>query len=180
VGYYTEYLDRGLSVQQLGDERKAQLARISGLRGCRDVLVYASDLDKPETPPQWLAISYSDLLPIQDQLSTLSNSKLDLILETGGGSGEVAEDIVRSLHEKYDEIGVIVPGWAKSAGTIIAMAGDEILMDSSSALGPIDAQLSWQGKVFSADALICVRTAQRRSIWPTLAAKLRYNPRRPL
>jgi hypothetical protein len=49
---------------------------------------------------------------------------------------------------------VIVPGWAKSAGTILAMAGDEILMGPASALGPIDAQLSWQGKVFSADALL--------------------------
>jgi hypothetical protein len=34
------------------------------------------------------------------------------------------------------------------------MAGDEILMDSISALGPIDAHLQWQGKTFSADALL--------------------------
>jgi ClpP class serine protease len=34
------------------------------------------------------------------------------------------------------------------------MAGDEILMDAVSSLGPIDAQISWQGKVFSADALL--------------------------
>jgi hypothetical protein len=34
------------------------------------------------------------------------------------------------------------------------MAADEILMGPASALGPIDAQLSWQGKVFSADALL--------------------------
>jgi hypothetical protein len=34
------------------------------------------------------------------------------------------------------------------------MAADEILMDPSSALGPIDAQMSWAGKSFSADALL--------------------------
>ena len=154
MGYYTEYLDRGLDAQQMADERKGQLKRIAELRGGRDVLVYAADMDKPNTPAAWLAIAYSDLVPFQDQLSNLKGSKLDLILETGGGSGEVAEDMVRSLHDKYEEIAVIVPGWAKSAGTIIAMAGDEILMEPASALGPIDAQLSWQGKVFSADALI--------------------------
>ena len=154
MGYYTEYLDQTLSAQQLGDERKRQLRRISELRGNRDILVYAADLDKPNTPPALLSIGYSDLVPFHDQLSNLKGSKLDLILETGGGSGEVAEDIVRSLHEKYEEVAVIVPGWAKSAGTIIAMAGDEILIEPASALGPIDAQLSWQGKVFSADALI--------------------------
>jgi hypothetical protein len=154
MGYFTEYLDRNLNVEQLGAERKRQLKRISELRGGRDVLVYAADMDKPNTPPAWLSISYSDLVPFNDQLSNLTGSKLDLILETGGGSGEVAEDIVRGLHDKYDEVAIIVPGWAKSAGTLIAMAGDEILMEPASALGPIDAQMSWQGRVFSADALL--------------------------
>jgi len=154
MGYYTEYLDRNLNAQQLAAERKRQLKRISELREGRDIFVYAADIDKPNTPPALLSIGYSDLVPFHDQLSNLKGSKLDLILETGGGSGEVAEDIVRSLHEKYKEVAVIVPGWAKSAGTIIAMAGDEILIEPASALGPIDAQLSWQGKVFSADALI--------------------------
>lgn len=153
MGYYTEYLDKGFTAQELGDERKRQLKRISELRG-RDVLVFAADIDKASTPPALLSIGYSDLVPFHDQLSNLSGSKLDFILETGGGSGEVAEDIVRTLHDKYSEVAVVIPGWAKSAGTIIAMAGDEILMEQASALGPIDAQLSWQGKVFSADALI--------------------------
>ncbi|MCH7477289.1 MAG: hypothetical protein IIA14_04210 [SAR324 cluster bacterium] len=72
----------------------------------------------------------------------------------GGGSGEVAEDIIRTLRDRYDDLAVIVPGWAKSAATIMAMAGNEILMSSTSAVGPIDAQLSWQGKNFSADALL--------------------------
>jgi predicted RNA-binding Zn-ribbon protein involved in translation (DUF1610 family) len=79
---------------------------------------------------------------------------VDLILETPGGSGEVAEDIVRLLRAKYEDVGVIIPGYAKSAGTIMAMSADEILMDCSSSLGPIDAQIQWQGKVFSAEALL--------------------------
>lgn len=66
----------------------------------------------------------------------------------------MTEDIVRVIRSKYDSVGVIIPGWAKSAGTILAMAGDEILMGATSALGPIDSQLFWQGKVFSADALL--------------------------
>jgi len=43
---------------------------------------------------------------------------------------------------------------AKSAGTIMVMSADEILMDSMSALGPIDAQIQFEGKQFSAEALI--------------------------
>ena len=94
------------------------------------------------------------MLPISDQLSNLSGDKIDLIIETPGGAGEVAEDIVRLLHDKYQEVSIIIPGWAKSAGTIIALAGDEILMGELSALSPIDAQLNWQGKHFSAHALL--------------------------
>lgn len=55
MGYYTEYLDRKLNAQQLADERKQQLKRISELRD-RDVLVYAADIDKANTPPALLSI----------------------------------------------------------------------------------------------------------------------------
>lgn len=151
MGIFSEYLERKFNLENLTKERKTQLRRISELRGGRDVFVYASDLNKPRAP---ISIAYDDLVAVSDQLSNLHGKKIDVILETPGGSGEVAEDIVHLLHGKYDEVGIIVPGWAKSAGTIMAMAGDEILMEPASALGPIDAQLTWQGKVFSADALL--------------------------
>jgi hypothetical protein len=151
VGIYGGFLDRNFSFPDLTAERKKVLGEISRLRDGRDVLVYAADFSKSAAP---IALDYGDLLSIKDQLSSQAGRAVDLILETPGGSGEVAEDVVRLLHEKYEEVGVIVPGWAKSAGTLIAMAGDEILMAPGSALGPIDAQLTWQGKTFSAEALI--------------------------
>ncbi|HAT1879423.1 TPA: Clp protease ClpP [Legionella pneumophila subsp. pneumophila] len=149
MGIYAEYLNMQLNFQDLTNERKKQLQRISDLRK-RDVLVFAADLNK-NAP---IAIDYTDLLPLQDQLHNLKGDKLDLIIETPGGSGEVSEDIVRLLRKRFEEVSIIVPGYAKSAGTIIAMSGDEILMGEISALGPIDAQLVWQGKIFSADALL--------------------------
>ena len=152
MGIYSEYLDKKFNLDELNSERKEYLRRISALRDNRDILVYAADLRKHQQAP--IAIGQDDLLPIRDQLNNLSGSALDLIIETPGGSGEVAEDIVKAIRHKYDDLSVIVPGWSKSAGTIIAMAGNEILMDSDSALGPIDAQLAWQGKTFSADALL--------------------------
>ena len=151
MGIYSEYLDQQLNFQDLTAERKKQLRRISKLRRGRDVLVSAADLNESKAP---ISINYNDLLPIRDQLANLRGTALDLILETPGGSGEIAEDIVRLLRSKYEDIAVIVPGCAKSAGTLMAMAADEILMEPVSSLGPIDAQIAWQGKVFSADALL--------------------------
>ena len=152
MGIYTEYLDRFSSgnFDELAAERKNQLKRISALRG-RDVLVFAADINK--SIPQ-ISIDYSDLLPFTDQLSNLTGKQLDLILETPGGSGEVAEDLVKAMRGRYQDLAVVVPGYAKSAGTIMAMAGDEILMGPHSGLGPIDAQIFYQGKRFSADALL--------------------------
>jgi hypothetical protein len=150
-GIYTEYLERGLNPDQLLAERKIQLKRISELRDGRAVLVYAADIKKPMVPN---GIDSTDLIPIEDQIATLQGDRLDFILETGGGFGDAAEDIVKLLRGRFSELNIIVPGTAKSAGTIIAMAGDDILMEPISALGPIDAQIVYQGKQFSAEAFI--------------------------
>lgn len=151
MGIYSDYLDQGQSLD-LNAERKKQLGRIAQIRE-RDVLVYAADSNKASQAP--VALDHSDLLPITDQLSNLTGKAIDVILETGGGRGETAEDIVRFLHGKYGSVGFIIPGMAKSAGTIMVMAGDEILMEpASSSLGPIDAQIQWEGKVFSAEAFL--------------------------
>jgi predicted RNA-binding Zn-ribbon protein involved in translation (DUF1610 family) len=62
--------------------------------------------------------------------------------------------MVKLVRGKYEKVGIIIPGWAKSAGTIFAMAGDEILMGPMSALGPIDAQVVMNNKRFSAEAFL--------------------------
>lgn len=141
-----------MSFQDLTAERKVQLGRISQLRSGRDVLTYAADFAKAGQAA--IAIGYDDLLPFTDQLANLKGEKIDVILETPGGSAEVAEDIVKLLRAKYSEVGFIIPGMAKSAGTIMVMSGDEILMNHASSLGPIDAQIQWEGKSFSAEAFL--------------------------
>lgn len=151
MGVYSEYLDRNLSFQDLTEERKTQLRRISDIRGGRDILVYAADLSPSQAPT---SIDQSDLLPISDQLANLHGDAIDVVIQTTGGSGEVAEDIVRMLRDKYGSVAFIVAGYAKSAGTLVVMSGDEILMGPASALGPIDAQIISQGKAFSAEALL--------------------------
>ncbi len=153
MGVYSDYLTKKWDFQALTAERKAQLARVSQVREGRQTLVYAADLNKNgrDIP---MMLDYSDIMPIQDQLSAIDGKEIDILVETPGGLAEVAEDIVRTIRSKYDRVGMIVPGWAKSAGTILVMAGDEILMGPNSALGPIDPQINFGGKRFSADAFL--------------------------
>ncbi len=151
MGYYSEYINKSLSFETLQKLRKQQLEKIANIRG-RKNLVYASDLTKARLP---ISIDYSDLLPFQDQISFVETKDIDVIIETPGGIGTIVEDLVTMLRNKYQSVGVIIPGTAKSAGTIFTMAGDEIWMSPNSSLGPIDAQIqTTNGKQYSADALL--------------------------
>lgn len=152
MGYYGEYLNKKMNFQDLTSERKKYLKEISKLRGDRDILVYASDLTAKTNAA--IAIDYSDILPFQDQLANLNGKAIDILLETPGGIAEVVEDLVKLVRSKYEHVGIIIPGTAKSAGTIFTMAGDEILMGESSSLGPIDAQIITNNKRFSAEAFL--------------------------
>ena len=65
-----------------------------------------------------------------------------MYIETPGGSGETAEEVVKFLRNNFDTVSFVVSGEAKSAGTIIVLSGDEILMTETGSLGPIDAQMN--------------------------------------
>lgn len=67
--------------------------------------------------------------------------RVAVVLETPGGSAEVVERIVETLRHFYKDLAVVVPNYAMSAGTLLAMAGDSILMDFYGRLGPIDPQV---------------------------------------
>jgi len=172
MGVYSEYLDRNFSFPELIAERKERLRRIQQLRGGRDILVYAADVMKAGP----IQIGYDDLLPIKDQLANLSGESLDFLIETPGGSGEVAEDIVHLIRQKYQDVAIFIPGMAKSAGTIIVMSADEILMEPGSALGPIDAQLTQRGKTFSAHALLEGMEKIKREVEETNTLNRAYIP----
>jgi Serine dehydrogenase proteinase len=154
VGIYSDYLNSGLNGDALNNERKKQLQRIADIRK-RELLVYAAD-QNPVKGQQGvpIALDFDDLLPINDQLDNLIGDAIDIIIESPGGNGATAEEIVRIVRNKFQSVAMIIPGHAKSAATILAMAGNEILMDDRSAVGPIDAQIRFEGKQFSAEALL--------------------------
>ncbi|HLA10768.1 MAG TPA: hypothetical protein VJ023_09260 [Pyrinomonadaceae bacterium] len=67
--------------------------------------------------------------------------KLVVILTTGGGYIEVVQRIVTTLRRHYSLVDFVIPNYAFSAGTVLAMSGDAIHMDYYSTLGPIDPQV---------------------------------------
>ncbi|GAB6103152.1 ATP-dependent Clp protease proteolytic subunit [Thermococcus atlanticus] len=66
---------------------------------------------------------------------------IDLIIHTPGGLVLAAAQIAKALHDHPAETRVIVPHYAMSGGTLIALAADRIIMDPHAVLGPVDPQL---------------------------------------
>ena len=82
---------------------------------------------------------------IRDAVEGIQNRQKNLfvILETAGGQIEIAERIADAFRHHYrrGEVNFIIPDSAMSAGTVLVMCGDRILMDYYSVLGPIDPQV---------------------------------------
>lgn len=126
-----------LSFDELRTKYIALLSKKTG----RNVITYYSGWLKPGKT-QNIDINDSDLTGFMNAIHGLDTSKgLDLILHTPGGNPTATEGIVKYLHSKFNnDIRVIVPQMAMSAGTMLACASKTIIMGKHSCLGPIDPQ----------------------------------------
>src|SRR3954469_4787484 len=72
---------------------------------------------------------------------TPDDTPIDLVLHTPGGLVLAAEQIAHAVRAHPAKVTVLVPHYAMSGGTLIALAADEIAMDPHAVLGPVDPQL---------------------------------------
>lgn len=73
---------------------------------------------------------------------TPPSQPIDLILHTPGGLVLAAMQIARAVEAHPARVRVMVPVYAMSGGTLVALAADEIVLGEFSVLGPIDPQLA--------------------------------------
>ncbi len=79
---------------------------------------------------------------------------IDLVIHTPGGLVLASEQIAHALRRHRGRVTVFVPHYAMSGGTMVALAGDEIVMDENAVLGPLDPQV---GRFPAASILKVVR-----------------------
>jgi hypothetical protein len=72
------------------------------------------------------------------------NIELDLWLDSPGGSADAAFKLVLLFQSRASKFRVIVPDYAKSAATLLALGADEIYMTPTAELGPLDAQVEYE------------------------------------
>ena len=102
------------------------------------LVAYFAPVEHPNS-----AMRPSDVAPITALLDREEKTEnLDLLIYSPGGSAQTAEKIVAACRQVSDgEFRVAVPNLAKSAATMTALGGDQILMGYLSELGPIDPQV---------------------------------------
>lgn len=88
-------------------------------------------------------IDRNDIIGFVDLLHNIpENEPIDLFLNTFGGDVDACEKLIRLIHANVvdSRFRVIVPDVAKSAGTLMALGANQILMSDTSELGMIDPQ----------------------------------------
>jgi ClpP class serine protease len=86
----------------------------------------------------WILFILSSLQPL---CSTPAGKTIEIILHRRGGLVLAASQIARALHDHNGRVVAVVPHYAMSGGTLIALAADEIMIDRHAALGPVHPQL---------------------------------------
>jgi ClpP class serine protease len=72
---------------------------------------------------------------------TAPGRPIEIILHTPGGLVVAAQQIAAALADHDGTVMAVVPHYAMSGGTLIALAADEIILDAHASLGPVDPQL---------------------------------------
>ncbi len=118
-----DYSTRQKLYQQIEQDRKTKvLSFITGNRSGMETAIAQDCID-----------------PFVDLLEQIGPTKrISLLLHTNGGETLAAWRLVNLIRIFCDELEVLVPMKALSAGTLISIGADRVVMTKQAALGPID------------------------------------------
>jgi ClpP class serine protease len=136
-------LQPALSRWAVAQARRRALERLARKRGATVITL----IHRQESV-SFLGIPLLRHIDIDDAESVLrairetpAGRPIEIVLHTPGGLVLASRQIAAALADHDGKVTAVVPHYAMSGGTMIALAADEILVDSHAALGPIDPQI---------------------------------------
>ncbi|MDP1808409.1 MAG: ATP-dependent Clp protease proteolytic subunit, partial [Actinomycetota bacterium] len=88
---------------------------------------------------------------------TSPETPIEIILHTPGGLVLASEQIASALKRHKAHVTALIPHYAMSGGTLIALAADEIVMDDDAVLGPVDPVIA--GSAWTSYPAVSIRAA---------------------
>lgn len=82
-----------------------------------------------------------------------------LMLTTYGGLANSAYKIAKFLQSNYENLFVVIPSVCKSAGTLVAIGGNRLIMTDFSELGPLDVQLYEKDEIAARKSGLMIHSA---------------------
>ena len=135
-----------LRQRMLEASRTRLIARLEQERGSRVILL----VHRQETM-SLLGFPLMRFIDIHDSEEVIRaihltdpETPIDLVVHTPGGLVLAALQIARAIARHKGRVRIIVPHYAMSGGTLIALAADEIIMSPHAVLGPVDPQIGQQ------------------------------------
>jgi ClpP class serine protease len=132
-----------VSRRLLATRRYRAIQKLERLRGSRVITL----IHRQESV-SLLGIPLRRFIDVEDSEQVLRAIRLtpdtvpiDLVAHTPGGLVLASEQIARAMHRHPARVTVLVPHYAMSGGTLLALAADEIVMDENAVLGPVDPQV---------------------------------------
>ena len=116
------------------EKRRDLLRQIESDRNSKTVLYVTGDRQGLETK-----IGQDTIDLFVDHLDEIGPiKKISLVLYTSGGDTSAAWNLVNLFHMFCDDLEIIALGKCMSAGTLISLGADRIVMTKQATLGPID------------------------------------------
>jgi len=88
------------------------------------------------------SIDETDIVKLREELKKIDKPREKVhsfvLLHSIGGDAGVAYKMVNMIRSKCESVAMLIPHYAKSAATLIALGGDSITMGQESELGPLD------------------------------------------
>jgi len=132
----------GVQIKGFSDEEIKHLIIIADedkkiKKGMLDNIIGKNDDMKHES-----AITLKKTTEIVRKITNIpDNESINIYLYTLGGDAMACDILTKAILNHSGKIRVFIPEYAFSAGTMIALASDEIYMSKNSVLGPMDPQL---------------------------------------
>jgi len=118
----------------------------------------------------------STIVKLAKEMRKFNGKDFDFVIHTLGGDLFSSVKIAKMIRDYPGNVNVMVPKYAMSGGTMIALGADSIEMDENASLGPVDPQIGGLFSTYSSKAWKQIlkvkgKKADDKSIATSLLAK---------